>query len=367
MDPNTNPTANPNPGAAPATPATPAAPAANPAAAAAPAVPGAAAVPATTPASPAATPATPATAAGGITTPQVNPIINPTGNPAAQTEGLAATDPIMRPEPAPAPDPVEEELKAPMVAAAPVPGSIGSAVSGPAAETTEASVDAAAAPAAESAPATGTPNPFVPENKQTPNVAFNDPATQPDPAAGAAAAGKNGKKKPNKTTLIALIAVAAVIVIALIVVLVIMLNTPATTTANNTPNNPVVIEEEEEEEEAPTVIPTAGALSCTRNMTAAEIARFNDAVSGTINVSATFDEENTLATISLIESVVYNDENATNNEPVEETVHEATVDDINAKSAEIYYLPVDKEDGVDLSRAGIYANYESLDFTCDVL
>ena len=122
--------------------------------------------------------------------PPVNPVINPTNgaapvNPIIQPggQGLAATDPIMRPEPAPAPDPVEEELKAPMKAAEPVPGSIGSAVSGPAGTSAEASVEQA-----------------FPENTsgQVPNVAFNDPATQPQPSAGAETGTKPAKKKNNK-------------------------------------------------------------------------------------------------------------------------------------------------------------------------
>ena len=44
---------------------------------------------------------------------------------------MGAIDPITMPDKPKAPDPVEEELKAPMVAAPPVPGSIGSAVSMP--------------------------------------------------------------------------------------------------------------------------------------------------------------------------------------------------------------------------------------------
>ena len=114
MDPTTNPipTPNPAPSVPPVAPATPATSA--------------------TPVAPAA-PVQPAA--------PVNPIINPTPvNPVFQpsgSNGVAATDPITMPEPAPLTDPVEEELKAPMNAAAPVPGSIGSAVSGPEAATEE--------------------------------------------------------------------------------------------------------------------------------------------------------------------------------------------------------------------------------------
>ena len=98
-----------------------------------------------------------------------NPIIEPSGatpqppvNPIVKPTGLNVTDPIMMPEKPEAPDPIEEELKAPMKAAGPVPGSIGSAVSGP--------TDGGAAPA----PAE---NPFANDGiKPTPSVSFNDPA-----------------------------------------------------------------------------------------------------------------------------------------------------------------------------------------------
>ncbi|MBQ5811965.1 hypothetical protein IIW29_00065 [Candidatus Saccharibacteria bacterium] len=245
MDPTTNPTPTPNPAPAPGAPATPPAPAGP----TAPVTPPAPEAPA-----PAPTPGpTPATAAGGMTTPPVNPVINPTapasgapapvGNPAGtQADGLAATDPIMMPEPAPAPDPVEEELKAPMKAAEPAPGSIGSAVSGP----------ATAVAAGGEAPAA---NPFVNNDKQTPNVAFNDPATQPDAGGNPMAP---AKKKTNKTTLIALIIVAVMIVIALGAVLILQLmGDQGGDGGQPTPNTPTAIEddyvdEDDAEDEADT-------------------------------------------------------------------------------------------------------------------
>ena len=147
----------------------------------------------------------------GMTTPgtaPVNPIIQPTGvtiqppvNPIVKPSGLGVTDPIMMPEQPAAPDPIEEELKAPMKAAAPVPGSIGSAVSGP--------LDPSATPI------DANNNPF--SNKaisSTPSVSFNDPATQPDGTLS------SPKSKTNKKTLIALIVVASLIVVALAAVLI---------------------------------------------------------------------------------------------------------------------------------------------------
>lgn len=404
MDPLTNPTPTPNPapGAAPNPGATPNPGAATPApdAAATPgataaagtaATPGAAAA---SPAGPAASNPTPATAAGGMTTPPVNPIINPTGGAnetnlagaATQSNGFAATDPIMMPEPAKAPDPVEEELKAPMKAAAPVPGSIGSAVSGPAAAAAEqpntAGQQMAEQPLAAAGQSAATPgvNPLANNDKQTPSVAFNDPAMQPDPNAdNGENAGKPAKKKNKRTTLIALIAVAVVIVVVLLIILIMQINNnnstpaPVSTTPNNTISEPVDNNTNNTNTNSNTGnsstdnTTTTGTLSCTRNMTEAEIARINGAVSGTLNVSAEFNSNNTLNKISLVESVVYSDSNASNNEPVENAVHEALAEDLTTSSASIYYLPVNASGSLDLSRSGIQANYESLAFTCKVL
>lgn len=178
----------------------------------------------------------------GAPTP-VNPIINPTGGGVNQNMGagviiqdtapapaesvavntgpsnpvfqpsrdssltMAATDPIMMPEKAPEPDPVEEELKAPMKAAGPVPGSIGSAVSVPA--------DNSAGPA-EVNPVDGS------AQGEVPSVAFNDPAKQEENPMARKTGGLTGKKM-NKKTMIALIAVAGVVVLVLVIVLVMSL------------------------------------------------------------------------------------------------------------------------------------------------
>lgn len=122
----------------------------------------------------------------------VSPVFQP-GNPM-----VGATDPITMPNPPKELDPIEEELKAPMKAAGPVPGSIGSAISMPSEQ-----VPAGAAP----------------QMGPVPNVAFNDPATQQQlmpqgvPMSPA-------KKKMDKKTLIMLCALAGVVVVALAVVLV---------------------------------------------------------------------------------------------------------------------------------------------------
>lgn len=269
MDPTNTMPANPAPGApagavpaAPAVPAVPAAPIAG--APVAPAVP--AAVASAAPASAAVAPApepinnnpapapavTPAPAvnadiANAALNPPVNPVVAPSGNnpdagmaaapapvaappvapvpgvqgapagtmsmsqmfqpqsPAAQVGVFAETTAIAAPEGPKAPDPVEEELKAPLKAAAPVPGSIGSAVSMP------------------------------PEGGASPqNVAFNDPAAMANnPMAAnnqAAPAGKKGsimdklmaKTKMNKRTLTIVIVAASVVIVLLIGILIML-------------------------------------------------------------------------------------------------------------------------------------------------
>ena len=208
------PDAAPVPPVAPAAPVPPVAPAAPvppvaPAAPAAPAEPVAPVPPAAAPAMPEA-PVIPAAPVNPVITPS-NPVIDPS------SLGVAATDPIMRPEAPKAPDPIEEELKAPMKAAAPVPGSIGSAVSGP---TNEGLTDAAN-------------NPFSEDQNKIQSVSFNDPATEADniqPNTPVA------KKDNKKMVYIALIAVAVLVIICLGVVLAMQLM-PSGNSGNTGGNN----------------------------------------------------------------------------------------------------------------------------------
>ena len=134
----------------------------------------------------------------------VSPVYQPSGNPM-----VGATDPITMPNPPKEPDPIEEELKAPMKAAEPVPGSIGSAIS---------------MPTVQPSPLEQVGSEQLQPMGQVPNVAFNDPAAQQQaqsqtqqpvqPQAPVA------KKKIDKKTLIMLCAIAGVVVIALAIVLV---------------------------------------------------------------------------------------------------------------------------------------------------
>lgn len=138
-----------------------------------------------------AQPAEPAAPAAPVapTTPVMPTPVNPVYQPGSGLVG--ATTPITMPEQPKAPDPVEEELKAPFKAAAPAPGSIGSAVSGP--------------------------------QSQTPNVSFNDPAAVDNMKSMASDPASAGKKKMDRKTLIILCAVAGIVVFALAMVLILQL------------------------------------------------------------------------------------------------------------------------------------------------
>lgn len=112
---------------------------------------------------------------------------------------LGATDPITMQEAPKAPDPVEEELKMPLKAAGPVPGSIGSAVSMPSAGSQTAAM-AGMAP-----------------GQQTPSVAFNDPAMMPQNTTAGVA---QPAKKLSKSTMILLGVLGGVVILALVVILI---------------------------------------------------------------------------------------------------------------------------------------------------
>ena len=339
------PVVSPNP-VNPTTPVTPAAPVAS-------------STPVSAPVSPAA-PATPVTAGGmqNSQTVPVNPIIRPNQNPIAPQGGIGAMDAILRPEPTPLPDPVEEELKAPMKAAAPVPGSIGSAVSGPSSDISN-----------------NLPTGGVSMDAKTPSVSFNDPAVTNDKPNAAG-------KKTSKKTLIALIVVALMVVIALAAILVMQLltsptapspsgNSSSSSNSSNNSNSSVDTNTNSGNAEANDSSATSSdveTLSCTRNMTAEELINHSDAVSGSFAISAEFNNAtDLLSKVSLVRSIVYADEHATENEPVSTDVEEAEAENITSESAANYFLPVNSDGTVDLTLNGIRARYQELDFTCEEL
>ena len=116
-----------------------------------------------------------------------------------------------------------------------------------------------------------------------------------------------------------------------------------------------------------TPVVAAKTLSCVRNMTVNELATVNDAISGTVSVSVEFDNNDAFESISLVKSVVYADDDAVSNEPVEMEVHEAEVADLTTSSAVLFSLPSKDSGELDLSYDRVLSNYESLDFTCEAL
>lgn len=177
---------------------------------------GAAAGAPTMPASPVDTTATPSA-----------PVVGAPGVAGAENmSGLPLTEPIMRPDLPPAPDPVKQELESPMKAAGPVTGSIGSAIS---VSQDGTQLDANGQPIVQ----TGAPGAAPTTGGAVPNVAFNDPAGQPD-ATGQPGAPENKKKSAkkeikfdlknmNRATLVTLIVVAVMVVICLAAVLIMQL------------------------------------------------------------------------------------------------------------------------------------------------
>ena len=172
--------------------------------------------------------------------------------------GFGATEPLTEPEPVAAPDPVEEALRAPIKAADPVPGSIGSAVSMP----------------AES----GASVPPTPMN----NVAFNsNPSTSF--SSGSQDMNMAPQKKDNKIVLIALIAVAVIIAIILAIIMLGANNKPANNSANNNSSNI---------EPTPDPVPAkVETLTCTQTMPDDIVTNFSGAKSGEGNIIATFEDD----------------------------------------------------------------------------
>ena len=73
-----------------------------------------------------------------------------------------------------------------------------------------------------------------------------------------------------------------------------------------------------------------------------------------------------LSQISLVRSAVYQDEAGEKSEPVEIEVHEATAEDLTPASVSTYNLPIDDSMELLLGLDSLQANYENLDFDCEV-
>ncbi len=281
-----------------------------------------------------------------IATP-VNPIINP--GVSLPQNGVGATDAILRPEPVAPPDPVEEELKAPMRAAAPAPGSIGSAVSGPADEIGSAT-------------------------NRTPSVSFNDPATQPDANSVSTPLMSKGAKKSNNKTLIALIVVAALVVLGLGVVLAMQFMTGQPAPSSGSQSNNSVVEPDNNSSNTP------GPADSSKNSDSSEASNSTTSVNKVLTCTKTASSESSEASpsTSSVTTITANFKDGklvditseakatTVTSDSESSAKTVTVADITTANAAEYNLPV-KEGIVDFTLEGIRSNYELLDFTCEAL
>ena len=277
----------------------------------------------------------------------VNPIINP--GVSLPQNGVGATDAILRPEPVAPPDPVEEELKAPMRAAAPAPGSIGSAISGPADEIG------------------GVTN-------KTPSISFNDPATQPDANSVSIPLMGKGAKKPNNKTLIALIVVAALVVLGLGVVLAMQFMTSQPAPSGGSQSNNSIVEPDNNSSNTP------GPADSSKNSDSSEASNSTTDVNKVLTCTETASSESSEASpsTSSVTTITANfkDEKlvditseakaTTETSDSESSAKTVTVADITTANAAEYNLPV-KEGIVDFTLEGIRSNYELLDFTCEAL
>ena len=104
-------------------------------------------------------------------------------------------------------------------------------------------------------------------------------------------------------------------------------------------------------------------------MTADEVSQYAGAVSGTVNLTADFDEDNVLKTIVLNKTISTKGEDETVDTVTEVNIEtkEAGVDELDSTNATTYYLPTDDNGTVYFSRSAIQNNYENLEFTCEVL
>ena len=326
------------------------------------------------------------------------------------TPTIAATEPITEREPLPEPDPVAEALKAPITPAAPVPGSIGSAISVP--------KDAGGAAAEKAAPVVETPAATTPASPEpiptpvaptptmeaqpipTPEMPASAPSLAQNPAVPVATpvvnsntidnksvsfespiegASATPKKKSSKLMTI-LIIVGAVIIVALAVLLVVMLL-----------NNGSDSAKAEEPQETPSV--AYATLSCQRKLADSELLGYGNAVSGEETLIADYADEK-LTNITSGYSIKY--ENASNasigkdkfrsdyvnkfkglgieTDPFNseysldgvelEVTHDAILKEIDEDNMKIFNLGLAKDSTIDTSLATIKKTYQKLGLTC---
>lgn len=262
--------------------------------------------------------------------------------------GFGATEPLTQPEPIPEPDPIEEELKSPIKAAEPVPGSIGSAFSLP-----------------SSMQDISSPN----------NVAFgNMPTTNQlsslkDPNAP--------KKAMSKTTRLLIIVLGAILLISAIFVAVFAINGGKSKTETSSPE-PIV-----------TPVSEITTLSCQRELDMLDLMDLNSSAdNGTNVVEIDFENDfpssykrtirleysdNTLATsekesvIDALSMQLMGDETPNTSYVISDGIlsisYDATSDDVDSNNSLNYEFEYDEDK---MSIDDFQNSYEDNDYVCTV-
>lgn len=353
------------------------------------------------------------TTSAPVIPPATNPIHHPTNNP----HTIAATEPIAEPEPAPEPDPIAEALKEPFIPAAPVPGSIGSAVSVPKVEPTPPPTPPTPPPPPTPLPPTPLPStqplPSMPSSQlppssqspqpQTPPIPQPQaPSTPPDTQASIQSTGPTNPsqssdfssspfprpqptpsvafnnpifestKKHNKTIIIILCAIIGVVLLSLIIIFIVQAfnRTDAKDTKTSTETK------------------TRTTLTCDRAYSEEELKQFNYATSATVAFNILFNNEqakNFKKTLSIeypdafiaasqlqaikteakkqseiLNLVTSFDQDETK---VNMTI-EAPVDKINKDNNSFFKLEIDDKGIVDVSKQKIVTTLENDRFFC---
>ena len=291
---------------------------------------------------------------------------------------IAATEPITEREPLPKPDPVAEALKAPIKPAAPVPGSIGSAVSVPA-ETPAPESKAPEVDVTSTDPVTvDTPNvsektessdSHGAQKPEAKSVSFDSPIemnmTSP-------------QKKSNKKTMIILVIIGAIVIVALVIILIIMLTSSKTADKPDNPSTPQIVNT---------------TVSCNRTLNPTELLEYGNALSGEVQLVANY-ANGKMSSISTGYVVEY--ENTANasiakdkfradyvgainkigfttdpfeseynvNDATLEVYHDAALDDITEENMSIFNLTFAKDGTIDTTAAAIKKASTNLGLTC---
>lgn len=349
---------------------------------------------------PAIAPAQPAVPATPVT-PASNSM--PTFRMAPSVPSISSAEPFMEREPIKAPDPVKEALKAPIKAAGPVPGSIGSAVSMPRVN------EAPATPAPQVRVATPTPSaqpaqpaqptqpmsspaqpqmtnvPFAPVQK-TNSVSFSDNSnllnTTSAPIEETKKANIFDKLKEqyakNKVRMLLICGCIVAAILAIILVVVVFGGSSDNKTSSNSNTNPDM---------------NYLTLSCKKFYNQNELLRYGGAINAveyfrinyindemdTIEINTTVDYENSAFSttgekifreeyVEKIRRIGYDTDPITSSYNLTDTSltisHLMSKDQLDEKSKDLFSLTLDEEGKIDTTTKTVKKTYKNLGYAC---